>query len=147
MKTVVIALTLLASVFTKASLANDAKAVTPEVLKAFQSTFATAKGADWTVTDDLYKVQFALDGQYITAFYKADGTIAAITRHIPSVQLPVNLLTALKNDYKEYWISELFELSNDEGVQYYVTLENADAKTVLKSSGATWSFFQKGRKD
>jgi hypothetical protein len=147
MKTVVIALTLLASVFTKSSFANDANAVAPEVLKAFQSTFAAAKGADWTVADDLYKVQFSLDGQYITAFYKMDGTIAAITRHIASVQLPVNLLAALKNDYKEYWISELFELSNDEGVQYYVTLENADTKMVLKSSTATWSLYQRNRKD
>ena len=147
MKSVVIALTLVASVFTKSSFANNGTDVAPEVLRAFQTTFAAAKDADWSMTSDLYKVQFAMEGQYITAFYRADGTIAAVTRHIPSLQLPVNLQTSLKNEYKTYWISELFELSNEEGVQYYVTLENADTKLVLKSSAGTWNSFEKIRKD
>lgn len=147
MKMIVIAFTLLASVFTKSSFANDGVVTPGEVLKSFQSTFAAAKNADWSLTEDFYKVQFALDGQYITAFYKADGTMAAITRNISPVQLPVALQTNLKNEYKAYWISGLFELSNDEGVQYYVTLENADTKVVLKSSSTMWNTYQKQRKD
>src|SRR3954451_10605139 len=147
MKMFVIAFTLVASLFTKSSFANDGSAITPEVLKSFETTFATAKDADWSVTENLYKVQFALNEQHITAFYNQDGTMAAVTRNINPLQLPVSLQTALKNEYKSYWIAELFELSNDEGVQYYVTLENADSKTVLKSSGASWSLFQKQRKD
>jgi hypothetical protein len=147
MKTVVIAFTLLASVFTKSSFANDGTAVAPEVLKAFQSTFAAAKNANWSLSSEFYKVEFALNDQHVTAFYKEDGTMTSITRYISSLKLPVNLQTALINEYKAYWISELFELSNDEGAQYYVTLENADTKTVLRSSAGTWSLFQKDRKE
>lgn len=147
MKTVVIVFTFFASIFTKSSFANNGADVAPEVLKAFQSTFASAKDANWSVTNEFYKVEFAMDGQYVTAFYKEDGTMSAITRNISSVQLPVNLQTALKKDYKGYWISELFELSNNEGVQYYVTLENADSKTILHSTTGTWSVFQKEKKD
>lgn len=147
MRTFVIAATLAATLFAKRSFASDGVAIAPEVLRSFQSTFATAQEADWSVTPDFYKVQFALNGQYITAFYKSDGTMAALTRNISSQQLPVSLQATVKNDYKDYWISGLFELSNDEGVQYYVTLENADATMILKSSGSTWSLFQKQRKD
>lgn len=146
MKMFVIAFTLLASVITTTSYASDGT-VTPEVLKSFQSKFTTAKNADWSVAQDLYKVQFLLDGQCLTAFYKEDGTMTAVTRHIPPVQLPVSLQTILKNDYSEYWISDLFELSNDEGVQYYVTLEDADTQVVLKSVATSWSVFQKNRKN
>ena len=147
MRTLVILFTLIASVCAKSSFANDGTAVAPEVLRNFQSTFAAAQEADWSVTADMYKVQFQMNGQRITAFYKNDGTMAALTRNITSTQLPVSLQTTLKNDYKEYWISDLFELSNEEGVQYYVTLENADSKVVLKSSSAAWNVFQKERKD
>lgn len=147
MKMLVIAFTLFATVFTKSSFANDGIITPDPVLKSFQSTFAAAENADWSLTEDFYKVNFALNGQYITAFYKPDGAIAAITRNISSVQLPITLQTTLKKDYKGYWMAGLFELSNDEGVQYYATLENADTKLVLKSSSTTWTTFQKQRKD
>lgn len=146
MRTFMILFALVASITTKSSFANDGTAVAPEVLKSFQSRFAAAEEADWSVTADLYKVQFVLDGQHITAFYKSDGTMAALTRNISTGQLPLALQTTLKNEYKAYWISGLFELSNDEGAQYYVTLEDSGSKVVLKSSAATWSVFQKERK-
>lgn len=147
MKMFFFALTLVTTLFTKSSFANEGTAIEPEVLKSFQTTFAAAQNADWTETENLYKVQFALNDQRITAFYQKDGTIAAITRNISPMQLPVSLHTALKNDYKSYWVVELFELSNEDGVQYYVTLEDADSKIVLKSTAATWNLFQKQRKD
>jgi hypothetical protein len=147
MRTFVILFTLAATVFTKSSFANEGTAIAPEVLRSFQTTFAAAKNVDWTVTADLYKAQFSLNGQHITAFYKQDGTMAAVTRNITSMQLPINLQTSLKNEYKGYWIAGLFELSNEEGVQYYVTLEDANTRVVLKSSACSWNVFQKQRKD
>ena len=145
MKMLVIAFTLFASVLTQSTYANDG-GVTPEVLKSFQSKFSTAKDADWSLAQDLYKVQFSLDGQCVTAFYNADGNMAALTRNITSVQLPMTLQTTLKNEYKDYWIADLFELSNDEGVQYYVTLEDADSKVILKSNSGSWNPYQRQRK-
>ena len=146
MKKLVIAFTLFACVFTKSSAASDG-IVTPEVLKSFQSKFSTATNADWSLAEDLYKVQFALNGQTVIAYYKEDGTMTALTRNITSAQLPISLQTGLKNDYKAYWVADLFELSTEEGVQYYVTLEDADSKLILKSSAANWTTFQKKRKD
>ena len=147
MRTFAILFMLIATMASKRSMANDGTAVTPEVLQSFQSRFAAAKEADWSVTADLYKVQFILNGQHITAFYKSDGTVAALTRNIITEQLPLALQTTLKNEYKSYWVSALFELSNDEGTQYYVTLEDADTKLVFKSSASMWSLFQKERKN
>ena len=146
MKRLAIALSLFATVFTTSSFASDGT-VSPEVLKSFQSTFATAKDIDWSVTEELYKVHFTLNGQHITAFYKMDGTMAALTRNITVMQLPVNLQASLKNDYKNYWVSDMFEVSNEEGTQYYVTLENADVKMIMKSAAASWTTYQKDRKN
>jgi hypothetical protein len=57
------------------------------------------------------------------------------------------LQTGLKKDYSNYWISDLFEVSNSDGTGYYITLENADSKVVLKSTGGdNWKTYQKKTK-
>jgi hypothetical protein len=57
------------------------------------------------------------------------------------------LQTELKKDHANEWITELFEMSHDNGTDYYITLENADNKTILKSSNnSTWSVYKKLRK-
>jgi hypothetical protein len=53
----------------------------------------------------------------------------------------------LKREYDEYWISDLFEVSGNEGTAYYITLENANTKLVLKSSGGKgWDTFKTFKK-
>jgi hypothetical protein len=60
------------------------------------------------------------------------------------IDLPISLQSSLKKGYEGYWISDLFEVSNNEGTNYYITMENADSKVVLKStSGGNWNNFKK----
>jgi hypothetical protein len=88
-----------------------------------------------------------LNGQYVAAYYDATANLIAVTRNISSFQLPVTLQNKLKASYESYWISDLFELSDDNGTAYYVTVEDGDSKITLKSTGANeWSVFQKQRK-
>lgn len=143
MKTLFILLASLISLVSKAEITE----VNPAVLQSFQSTFKGAKEVDWTVSTTFMKAQFALDGQYINAFYNNDGTLIALTRNITANQLPVMLQTELKKEAANYWITDLFEISNDEGTSYYVTLENADNKVVLKASdNKDWNTYKKARK-
>jgi hypothetical protein len=64
-----------------------------------------------------------------------------VTRNITSSQLPMNLLLSLKSDYSAYWITELFEFTGDDQNCYYVSLESADAKVTLRSSGDSWEVY------
>jgi hypothetical protein len=43
-------------------------------------------------------------------------------------------------------VSDLFEVSKNGGINYYITLENADAKIILNSYGTTWDVYQKIKK-
>src|SRR3990170_6245885 len=118
--------------------------VSTTVLNSFNKEFAGAKEVQWTNTNDYYKAAFVYNGQNVNAFYQLDGGLIAITRNISSLELPINLQTNLKNSYSKYWISDLFEVSNNEGTSYYITVENADSKIVLKSSGAgQWNTYKK----
>lgn len=123
-----------------------AKKVNSKVLKSFQSSFKTATDVDWTVSENFYKADFSLNGQYVAAYYDEAGQLIALTRNISSVQLPIALQTDLKKDHEGYWISDLFELANEQGTTYYVTLETADTKLILKSAGAGWTRYEKQRK-
>lgn len=147
MKRFVLAFSLAASLCTvNNTYAKDGITAPSDVLRSFQTTFGNAKNAGWSQAADLYKVSFCMDGQYATAFYNADGTLHAITRNISVFALPIGLQTSLKNEYKAFWVAGLFELSNDSGVQYYLTLEDADNKVILKSVAGSWSIYQKARK-
>ena len=120
------------------------EAVNKQALKSFQTEFPNATDATWTVGSNYYKVDFTMNDQKLFAFYGSEGEFMAVTRYISSIQLPLNLQGSLKKSYSHYWISDLFEMASNDGTGYYVTLENADTKIILKSTiGNEWNVFEK----
>lgn len=145
MKPLFIILTVISSLFAGNSFA--AEEINPAAIKAFHRTFKEATAANWTVTENAYKVQFTLGSQQIIAYYDQSGALLSTVRNISSFQLPVLLQAEIKNKYGAYWITDLHEVSSDNGTDFYVTLENADTKVVLKSySHAGWSVQDKDNK-
>ncbi len=146
MKFLFITLTCILSLFATNSYADDVK-VAPVVLESFKTSFENATDVKWAFADNLYKANFEFNEQYVTAFYDLDGELVAVTKNMSSNQLPITLQTALKKDYQNYWVTDLFELSDEESTCYYITLEDADNKIVLKSTGTSgWTTYKKLRK-
>jgi len=123
------------------------KSINDAALTAFKTEFAGATDASWYADDDCYKVSFTLSDQRLFAFYRTDGEFIAVTRYISAVQLPLFLQNSLRKFYQNAWVSDLYEVSTRSGSNYYVTLESADTKTVLKSvNGRDWSVYKKDKK-
>jgi len=121
--------------------------VSKRVLNAFKTEFATAQDVSWSTGNSFYKAEFTLNGQRVFAYYSTGGELMGIARYISSLQLPLGLLTNLKNNYSNYWISDLFELSNSDGTNYYITLEKSDATIMLQSTnGTSWVSYNKKKK-
>ena len=135
-----------AAMFVSLSAFAGEEKVSEKVLNAFKTEFARAEEVEWTIGQDYYKAAFGMNGQRVFAFYNTDGELMGLTRNINSSQLPVKLQTNLKKNYNSYWISDLFEVSNNDGTSYYVTLENGDNKVVLKSAGNDWTTYKNDRK-
>ncbi len=139
-------LTLAIALSTLCSFAREVE-VNSRVLNAFKSEFNSAKEVSWTAGSNYYKVAFVYNEQHVSAFYSKEGELLAMTRYISSLDLPMSLQTSLKKNYSDHWISDLFEVSNNEGTAYYITVEDADSKIVLKSDGTSgWEVFQKTTK-
>ena len=118
--------------------------ISKDVLNSFNKEFNGAKEVRWTTGSDFYKAVFILNDQYITAFYNKDGEFLGMTRNISSLNLPMKLQSKIRSDFAEYWITDLFELSDNDGTHYYITVENADSKVLLKSSDNTdWNIYKK----
>jgi hypothetical protein len=145
MKRLLVTLTIALSLISLSSFANG-EDVSPMAIKSFNSSFKNATEVNWTVSNSYYKVYFALNGQYVSAFYDAEGKMIALTRNISSLQLPIALQADLKKNYDSYWISDVLEVANEEGTSYYITLETADTQLVLKSNSDSWNTFKKQRK-
>ncbi|HMG68210.1 MAG TPA: hypothetical protein VK588_11005 [Chitinophagaceae bacterium] len=121
--------------------------VNKRALSAFKTDFSGASDIAWTTGVNYYKVTFTMSDQKLFAFYNGQGEFLAVTRFISSFQLPLNLQNGLKKCYSNFWISDLFEMASNDETSYYVTLENADTKIVLKSTdGKEWSAFLKNKK-
>jgi hypothetical protein len=59
----------------------------------------------------------------------------------------MSLSSELKN-YKDSWITDLFEIASNGETNYYVTLEGAESTVILKSAGvAGWEQFKKEKKN
>jgi hypothetical protein len=145
MKRLLVTLTIALSFISLSSFANG-EDVSPMAIKSFNSSFKTATEVKWTVTDTYFKADFALNGQYVSAYYDAEGNMKALTRNISSLQLPIALQADLKKNYDSYWISDVLEVANEEGTSYYITLETADTQLILKSNSDSWNTFKKQRK-
>ena len=129
------------------SWAYPSEKVSQKVLTSFKTEFTNAQNVERETGSNYFKAAFTMNEQRIFAYYNVDGQLLSIARYISSIQLPVNLYADLKNDYTKYWISDLFEVSNSEGLHYYVTLETADTKLVMHSSnGGSWSTYSKNKK-
>lgn len=146
MKRLLVTLTIALSLISFSSFAGGVDGVSPMAVKSFNSSFKSATEVKWTITDNYFKADFTLNGQYVSAFYDGDGKMLALTRNISSLQLPIALQADLKKNYDCYWISDVMEIANNEGTSYYITLENADSQIILKSTGDTWNTFKKQRK-
>ena len=129
------------------SQAYPSEKVSPKVLSSFNSEFTNAKEVEWETGSNYFRASFSMNEQRVFAYYDMEGKLLSIARYISSFQLPVNLFSDLKNEYSNYWISDLFELNNSEGLHYYITLETADTKLILRSSnGGDWSTYNKNKK-
>jgi hypothetical protein len=127
--------------------AYPSEKVSPKVLASFKSEFSSAKNVEWDTGNNYFRASFLFNDQKVFAYYSVEGELISVARYISTIQLPINLFSNLKNDYSKFWISDLFEVSNSEGLHYYVTLETADTKLVMRSSnGSSWNTYSKNKK-
>ena len=135
MKKRILLLSIVLVSFTAFSFAADAPAISKNVISAFNKQFSNARDIQWETQADFVKAKFTINEMVLFAYFNNNGNLIAVTRYISPNQLPLELLTSLRNQNISYWVSDLFEIHTESGTSYYATLESADQIVVLKSEG------------
>jgi hypothetical protein len=144
MKKMILVLAIIVSAMS--AFASDEK-VNEKVLQAFETEFNAVKNVSWTTGENYYKAEFVFNNQRVQAFYSLEGELMGLTRYITLLDLPLSLQANLKKNYSDYWISDVFEVSKSDATGYYITLEDADTRLVMKAAaGEDWSVYKKVRK-
>ncbi len=147
MKRTIFALAL-SLVLGSASFANNDESINEKAAQSFKKEFAQAKDVSWQKTGDMIRATFTLNERVLFAYYNQSGDLMAITRNITTDQLPIALQTSLRKNYADYWVSDLFEMVSGGQTSYYITVENADHKVVLKSEDfGNWATYRKEKKE
>ena len=130
-----------------ASFANNDESINQRAAESFRKEFAQAKDVSWQKAGDMVRATFTLNERVLFAYYNTSGDLMAITRNITSDQLPIALQATLRKNYGGYWVSDLFEMVSGGQTSYYITVENADHKVVLKSEDfGSWATYSKEKK-
>jgi hypothetical protein len=146
MKRLTVLAALVLTLCTTYSFATPANGGGATTRTSFSRDFQNAQLINTQDYSTFTKVTFKMNDVVMFAFYNLNGELLAVTRNIVSNQLPVNLLTSLKKHYGDKWITDLFEFSGNEQNCYYISLENADSKTTLRSNGSDWEVYSTTRK-
>jgi hypothetical protein len=115
--------------------ANHMESATDRAVASFHKDFKKASEFSCSEKNNYVLVTFNLDKQIQYAYYDFQGSLIGVVQNILSSSLPEYLRKDIKKHYADYWVSDLFQVTYDDGVYYYVRLKNADRTIVLSTEG------------
>jgi len=134
---IVIGLALFSTAFAKAP-----EKATDRAIASFMKEFHKASDVSWSANSNYIMASFELDNQTQYAYYDYQGNLVGVVHHILTSSLPSDLSGEIKKHYSGYWVSELFQVSSDQGDAYYIQLKNADETIVLTTEGTgSWHLY------
>jgi hypothetical protein len=134
MKKIILSIAILLAI-TGAAFAKSTTKIDERVYASFKNDFHQASEVKWNVTSSYILATFQLDKQTLYAYYDFQGNLIGLVHNILTSSLPVHLQKDIKKHYANYWVSELFQITNEDGVYYYIQLKNADETIVLSTEG------------
>jgi hypothetical protein len=124
--------------------ANDEIKPSEQLKKEFKNEFAQATDVKWEKVGDYYKASFVQDGQYLAVFFNASNRLEYVSRSIGTNMLPLILQKDLKSRVSESSrITDCFELSVENGTEYFVVVESDDQKTIYQADEFSWNVYKK----
>jgi len=124
------------------SFAKASDNINDRAIASFQKDFHKASEVRWSASSNYVMAAFQMDNETQYAYYDFQGNLIGVVHHMLTSSLPADLSKDIKKRYSNYWVSELFQVTSDQGVYYYIQLKNADETIVLSTEGTNgWHRF------
>lgn len=143
MKKFILSSAIILALFSSA-FANHSENFKRNAQAAFQKDFIQVSDVSWAETPNFLRVTFHMDKQTLMAYYDYQGKLVGLVHNMLTTSLPKDLQEDIKKCYSKYWVSELFQVTYEEGTYYYIELKNADETIVLTTEGTNgWHKYTK----
>ncbi len=114
------------------------------ILKSFRNNYQHAKNIEWEVNDDIIKASFILDNKICFVYYDSDGNKVAEGKLLHSSELPPALKTDINVKYPSHYISQIFELIQNNQKVYYIIVSNPFSSITIKAPiDRSWRVYKK----
>jgi hypothetical protein len=113
--------------------ASNPPEVTEKVLKAFNETFMKATDVVWHEVKNFYEASFKQSEVISRAIYDQDGNLVRTIRYYSQENLPINILTKLQKRYAGKSVYGVTELSMEDQVSYYITMQDEKHWYIIKA--------------
>ena len=121
--------------------------VSQKVLQSFHSVFSKASNIRWVEYSDHYYVSFNQNEVIVRANYDMAGNLLNSIRYYKEQQLPLNILCKIKKSYSSSVIDNVTEVSNQDGIVYFIMLQDDKNWIKIKSDEtATFEVVDKFKK-
>ncbi|HEY2583660.1 MAG TPA: hypothetical protein VGI43_17755 [Mucilaginibacter sp.] len=124
--------------------ANESAAtVSYAVQNQFTADFAGAQDVVWSVTKNVQKASFVIDGTKKTAFYNLSGDFLGTTQVVGYNAIPAKTQAIIADTYKGYVAGDVIVYQTNEEVNseidptsYFVDLKNSDHELLVRVTGS-----------
>ncbi len=141
MKQIITTLLAAALLFTGRASATDLVPVS--VMQEFFITFTNAQDVKWEKRNGFDIASFVHNGIKKSAVYDQSGKLVTTARQILPSELSAGLQQDLKKRFADFYITTLFEMQDEEGTNYFVTITNGSEEKILKGYRNRWVLMQK----
>jgi len=107
-----------------------------KILKSFSATFPNAENVVWSEANNDIQVDFKAGKIRCKLWYDEDGNVTKTNRYYTQESLSPFILAKVQQKYAGKNIYGITEVSSDEGLNYYLILED-DKKWYHVTSDAT----------
>jgi hypothetical protein len=108
--------------------------VDDSVLRIFNESFKEAREVSWAETKEYYHVSFLKDHIRYMVTYDKKGNFVSARRYYFEEKLPMYILFKVKRKFPGKSIYGVTETMNDEGVEYFITLQDKRSWWIVKVS-------------
>lgn len=112
--------------------ADNSNDVNASILYSFKHDFAAATNVAWTAKKEYVKVVFTMENASMEAFYKANGELIAISKHINLDDLPIAAKRTFAKRYNDYTVKEAIKFEGPDESAYYISAQNDKESVILK---------------
>jgi hypothetical protein len=117
--------------------ANPTFITDPRAEQVFKKQFFGASHVKWTKAESGYlRATFTWAGHRTIAYFSPNGEFAGSVRNLLFNQLPLTVMRAVDNQFKNNIVIEIREITNDDGTHYAIQLEQKNKKLKVKINSA-----------